>query len=100
MKTIATAMILACLPSTAMAQAKILQKPVLCAPIKGIIAELAKEFGETPVLIAPQEHGKSSMAFFANTEKNTWTLVEMDQKNGCIIGSGADYRMIKPGRDT
>lgn len=59
-----------------------------CGDLRFIMNEL-RNLKESPVWVADvDDEGKSRMSLWVSKENNTWTILQYNQKIGCIIDSG------------
>lgn len=64
-------------------------KPVTCAPIEVILKGLAEpDIKEAPIWIGKDEAEKSEYVVFVNQKTKAFTIIQMGQHVGCIIGIG------------
>jgi len=75
-----------------------IKKPVTCEATALVFEALSELAGEKPVWLG---HGNgvdtSSTAIFANKTTKSWTIVQFDKDNACILGSGINSREIFTG---
>jgi hypothetical protein len=65
------------------------QKPVDCFGTPEVTKMLREEFNEVIIFDSINNlTGKSRIALFVNSKTGTWTLVEYDNDNACILGAG------------
>lgn len=64
-----------------------LQKTVVCAELKELVALLDK-VGEKKIWLGESVKEKSKYIFFGNAETGTWSIVQVVDKVGCLIGFG------------
>jgi len=69
------------------------QKPVLCYPIGQLIKEI-KEIREEPQWTGRSLQGESQYLLIVNEKDKSWTLIQFDGVNGCVIGAGTKSRLI------
>ena len=73
-------------------------RTVQCAPSKAIFEYLVKgEFKEVPFWMADDVFTKSKYVLLVNAKTKTWTLVQYDDKNACVIGTGENHTPIYNG---
>lgn len=64
-------------------------KPVECFGTPEVTKMLREEFNEVIIFDSVNNiTGKSRMALFINHRTGTWTLIEYDNDNACILGAG------------
>jgi len=57
----------------------------------------SSEFLEIPVWVATDSATTDRYALFVNNETHTWTFVQFDPKNACILGAGSNFAFnVKP----
>jgi hypothetical protein len=65
------------------------QKPVDCFGTPEVTKMLREEFNEVIIFDSINNlTGKSRISLFVNSKTGTWTLVEYDNDNACILGAG------------
>ena len=65
------------------------QKPVDCFGTPEVTKILREEFNEVIIFDSINNlTGKSRISLFVNSKTGTWTLVEYDNDNACILGAG------------
>jgi hypothetical protein len=69
------------------------QKPILCYPIGQLIKEI-KEIREEPQWTGRSLQGESQYLLIVNEKDKSWTLIQFDGVNGCVIGTGAKSKII------
>ena len=74
---------------TCSAQAEMveIQKTVVCAELKDLVAILER-VGEKKIWLGDSPKEKSKYIFFGNAETGTWSIVQVVDKVGCLIGFG------------
>ncbi len=89
MKNIIAA-ILVTLPMTVMASEWFQSnKPVTCGPFREIVETLTKErFKEFPLWVGHSSEDRTKFILFYNDTTGAWTLVQIGQTTGCILGLG------------
>ena len=71
-------------------------KPVTCAPLEVILKGLAsKDVNEHPLWIGRDETEKSDYVVFVNAKTKAFTLVQMGQEFGCILGIGYSSHLVE-----
>jgi hypothetical protein len=80
------------------AQSSQVFRPVVCFPVKIIIADLKNKFGEEMMLIGKHDQlDQVFTAVFVNQSTGSYTVIEMDQDVGCVISIGSDVHYKLPG---
>jgi hypothetical protein len=66
------------------------QKPVECFATSEVIKMLREEFNEAIMFdgVNKLTEDKSKIALFVNSQTGTWTLIEYDTNNACVLGAG------------
>ncbi|CAB4125032.1 hypothetical protein UFOVP58_53 [uncultured Caudovirales phage] len=82
-------LLIALLLVTCSAQAEMveIQKTVVCAELKDLVAILER-VGEKKIWLGDSPKEKSKYIFFGNAETGTWSIVQVVDKVGCLIGFG------------
>lgn len=75
-------------------------KPVLCGPIKEFIGSLTQDFKEYPVFIGKDGKEESRYSLFVNQETGTWTIIQFGREIACLLGVGAESKLIVNGKPT
>jgi len=86
------ALLLCLAHSTVFAQAVQRSKSVTCDRADLVFRTLIEEFRETPVWHAIDLDTPTQYVILANKEGDTWTLVQYDQAQACILGVGRGSR--------
>lgn len=82
-------------PSLLFAQPVTLNKPVTCVGSKELLdAIMNSNQPEKPVWTGRDEI--SRYALFLDEKTGSWTLIQFDDKTGCIIGFGDKSMLIQP----
>lgn len=86
---LATALLAAALPASAELDRQ--QMNVVCGPTEEMVAQLRDKYNET-VVWSGHEENKNLVTIWANTEKNTFTIVKTspDGKMSCAISAGSE----------
>ena len=69
------------------------EKPVVCADLKSVVKSLEVELGEVPFW-----HGNdtdTAYVMLVNKHTGTWTILQFNESNACIIGDGINFRAAK-----
>ena len=82
-------LLIALLLATCSVQAELveLQKTVVCSELKDLVAILER-VDEKKIWIGESPKEKSKYIFFGNTETGTWSIVQVVENVGCLIGFG------------
>lgn len=71
-------------------------KQMVCAPIEVILKGLASpDVKELPLWIGKDETEKSEYVVFVNSKTKAFTLVQMGQLVGCILGVGYNSYLVE-----
>ena len=91
-------MLILLVPSLSLADPRHITKPVICDSTIVVFQALSDQAGEKPIWIG-RGNGEdtSSTTIFANERTKTWTIVQFDQNNACVLGSGVSNRQIFTG---
>ena len=80
---------------TVMAQSFELEKPVICSSTAVVFQALFEQAGEQPIWLGFGTNGDTSKTtILANPKTKTWTIVQFDKDNACVLGSGIGNRQI------
>lgn len=85
-------------PLLAAAEPTQTKKPVTCDSTAAVFQALIEQAGEKPIWVG-QGNGNdtSRTTILANEKTKTWTIVQFDQNNACVLGSGVSSRQIFTG---
>ena len=66
------------------------QKPVDCFATSEVTKMIRDEFNETIMFdgVNNLTDGKSRITLFVNSQTGSWTLIEYDTNNACVLGAG------------
>ena len=88
-------------PSLAVPQANLpsdfvqINKAVICGPVETIFKGLAHtDVQEKPIWIGKDESEKTDFVLFVNPKTRAFTILQIGQTIGCIIGLGYDSRLL------
>lgn len=70
------------------------EKSVVCAETKFLMAEIIEKYDEKPVW--GSELIDSKIALFVNSKSKTWTIVQWNNDIACVIEVGNDYVFKMP----
>ena len=85
------------------AQGVRVEKPILCFETKQFLKEIKEKYQEEPMIIGKTTGVKGVVtAWYINSTTGSFTVVEMDDEDTCIIsvGTSAYYRVPKLGSTT
>ena len=72
----------------------IMTKKVLCAAPDKVMHELSQsQFAEQPFWQG-QDQNEDHVVLLVNKQTKTWTLIEYNDKNACILSSGDGHKQI------
>lgn len=71
-------------------------KRVACSEPKIVFKVLQEEYGEVFLMVGEVHGGKTAIAVFANPKSGSWSIVEYNEKQACVINSGT--KAIKNGK--
>jgi len=70
-------------------------KPVYCAPFADLLKALTgTTYNEFPVWAAKDGQDRSRYVLFVNEKNKHWTLIQVWNTTGCILGAGTDSENI------
>ena len=71
-------------------------KQIVCAPVEVLLKGLASpDVKELPLWIGKDESEKSDYVVFVNSKTKAFTLVQMGQQVGCILGIGYNSYLVE-----
>jgi len=70
------------------------RKIVMCDAVETIFQTLFEEFHEKPIWYAKDSPTPTQYVLTANAEEDTWTLVQFDDTQACVIGVGTGSSLI------
>jgi hypothetical protein len=76
--------------TTAFAQTK-LSKEVNCYTTEAALKILFEEFKEKPVWMGKTDEANDNYMLLINPVTQTWTLLQLNRKTSCIVGSGEKF---------
>lgn len=82
--------ILLIVPAVSIAQSNIFEKKVFCDATVKIITTLFEEYKEEPVWLGDED--KSTFSLFVNFENRSWTVIQFNDKQACVIDSGIGFQ--------
>lgn len=84
------------LPLIATASPVKVSKTMVCDETATVFNALSSsDFKEQPIWVGNAEDSKYTM--FVNEKTGSWTLVQFDAKNACILGEGTNSKLILKG---
>jgi len=74
------------------------QKPVVCFPTKSLLKILMEEYKEKVIMMAKvdEKNVQLSLVVLYNANKDTYSVVEMNNTNACLLSSGGDVEISLP----
>lgn len=74
------------------------QKPVVCFTTKALLKILMEEYKEKVIMMAKvdEKNAQLSLVVLYNPSKDTYSVVEMNNTNACLISSGGDVELSLP----
>lgn len=74
------------------------QKPVVCFTTKALLKILMEEYKEKVIMMAKvdEKNVQLSLVVLYNPSKDTYSVVEMNNTNACLISSGGDVELSMP----
>jgi len=74
------------------------RKVVVCDSVETIFKTLFEEFHEEPIWYAKDEPTPTQYVLTVNAKEDTWTLVQYDNTQACVIGVGTGSRLAITGK--
>lgn len=71
---------------------ELVNKPVYCGPINGLLSKLSGTYDEKLYWIGKSESEDSKFALLVNNKTKTWTIVQFNGSVACVLGSGIDFK--------
>ena len=72
-------------------------KQVICFPIKNLLKDLKDKYGEEPMIFGQHSAMDDVVtAVYINKDTGTYTVIEMDDEAGCIVSLGTNVRYRFP----
>jgi len=69
------------------------KKPITCTDFRFLISTLSnEEIGEKAIWIGSDQDSNSATAVMVNEKTLTWTVVQYNEKTGCILSSGTNFK--------
>ena len=70
-------------------------KPIVCYPTLDALTVIQEKFNEELAFILAHEYSDETLiAMFVNTEKSTYTLLELNDQTACILATGAGFKLL------
>jgi len=88
MKNILALLVMVAVLTTATAQTRRLNKPVVCDNTEKVFRTMMEEFGETPQWRGATSEQGTSTVLTVNPKTGAWTLIEYTTVTACVIGVG------------
>jgi hypothetical protein len=84
------------IPVIAFAEPVKINKPVVCNDTSVVFKALTDgDFKEQPIWVGAAEDSKYTL--FVNEKTGTWTVIQFDSKNACVLGEGIKSKQISNG---
>lgn len=96
MRTLLMAFLFCLTSSIVNAQSVEVKKTVVCDNTQAVIKSLMEQYKEKPMWVARNPLEDARYALFINSEKGTWTLLQMNTEIACVIGVGSESRLLIP----
>lgn len=65
-------------------------KPIVCMDTQGLVRAISSnEIGEKPHWLGNADTEDSNFVLFVNPKTKSWTLVQLNEKVACILGTGS-----------
>jgi hypothetical protein len=74
------------------------RKVVVCDSVETIFKTLFEEFQEQPIWFAKDGPSPTQYVLTVNVKEDTWTLVQYDNTQACVIGVGNGSRLAPTGK--
>ena len=88
MKNFLTLVVMLAVTTTATAQSRTLNKPVVCDATQTVLRTIVEQFGETPQWRGSNPEQGTSTVLTVNPKTGAWTLIEFTAITACVIGVG------------
>ena len=75
------------------------RKVVMCDAVETIFKTLFEEFHEEPVWFAKDSPTPTQYIITANAKEDTWTLVQYDNTQACVLGVGTGSKFPIIGKE-
>jgi len=74
-------------------------RKIRCASFKLIFESLtSEEFNEHPIWVGINEEDGSQTAVMVNNKTLTWTIIQYDNKNACVLNIGEGFKFKSPSK--
>ena len=74
------------------------RKVVMCDAVETIFKTLFEEFHEEPIWFAKDSPSPTQYVITANAKEDTWTLVQFDTTQACVLGVGTGSKLAPTGK--
>jgi hypothetical protein len=88
MKNFLTLLVMLAVTTTASAQSRTLNKPVVCDSTEKVLRTIVEDFKETPQWQGQNPQQGTSTVLTVNLMTGSWTLIEFTSVTACVIGVG------------
>jgi len=88
MKNFLALLVMVAVLTTAAAQTRTLNKPVVCDATATVLRTITEEFGETPQWRGSNAQQGTTTVLTVNLITGAWTLIEFNTVTACVIGVG------------
>ena len=72
------------------------RKVVVCDETSTILNTVRAEFGEEPIWYAKDGTSPTQYIITVNPAEDTWTLIQFDRDQACILGVGSGSKLLVP----
>ena len=72
------------------------RKIVVCDETSTILNTVKEEYGEEPIWYAKDIPTPTQYIITANSKENTWTLIQFDKDQACVLGVGTGSKLLVP----
>lgn len=94
MRKLTLAFLFCLISSIANAETIQLQKTLICDRTEIVFEKLAVEFQESPLWSGADMNDSSRYVLTINNKTGAWTLVQYDKNIACILGVGANSKVV------
>lgn len=84
------------LPLLVSAEPTEIEATVVCDDAKTMIQYIEKEYNETPVFMGLSDDKKSYYTVFASEDGESFSIIQMDNNNACMLSSGGKWKIKLP----
>jgi hypothetical protein len=70
----------------------------MCDSVEIIFKTVFEEFHEEPIWFATDTPTPTQYVITANTAEDTWTLIQYDNTQACVLGVGTGSKLVPNGK--